>query len=111
MKKTLLIFLAVVILIAAFILIVYQVKMISGTQSESTSDDISKTAVLAYTDNCARCHGNAGEGVGTNPAIADNGYSADHIKVIIQSGLPSMSAFPNIKDPVLTELATLVSQL
>ena len=107
--KSVLIFFAVIIVIAIFILIVYQVKTISGTQSEESISDISETTLMVYRDNCARCHGSNGEGFGDKPAINNTSMTIEEIKNVIQNGLAQMPAFQNIKDPVLTELAEYVS--
>ena len=108
MKKAL-IFFALIIVVAVFILVVYQVKTISGSQGEDSTANISSAAVSAYVDNCARCHGSDGGGFGDKPAIDNTNRNVKEIKSVIQYGLEKMPAFQNIKDPALSELAEYVS--
>lgn len=108
MKKAL-IFFALIIVVAVFILIVYQVKTISGSQSDDSTANISSVAVSVYVDNCARCHGSDGGGFGDKPAIDNTKMNVEEIKIVIQYGLAKMPAFQNIMDPVLSELAEYIS--
>lgn len=111
MKKTSLVYLAVIIVIAVFVLIIYQVKTISGSKADM--EDIAKNelAIAAYKENCSRCHGENGQGYGANPTLIDNDYPVEELKNIIQNGLDQMPAFPNIKEPTKTQLAGYVAGL
>ena len=111
MKKTPLIFIVVVIAAAAFVLIVYQVKTMSGSGTIEEQGETSPAITAAYKNHCARCHGASGEGFGDKPHIQNNGRTVEEIKDIIQNGLDNMPAFSLIKDPILTDLAKFVSRL
>jgi mono/diheme cytochrome c family protein len=111
MKKTPLLYLAVVTFIVGLIIIIYQVKRMSDIQNVDNKKSYSAATLSSFEQNCARCHGKNGEGYGENPSLVDNGYKVDEIKEIIQKGLDTMPAFPNIKDPILSEIAAYVADM
>ena len=111
MKKTPLIIAASIVAIAIVIIVIWQVKTISGTSAiEDTASKTSQISIV-YKANCARCHGDNGQGFGDKPSIQDTGYTADEIKEIVKGGLDEMPSFSNIAEPTLTQLSEYVSNL
>ncbi len=111
MKKTPLIILVAVVAVAALIIIIWQVKTISGTSALEEKASVSTEIVIVFKANCARCHGDRGQGFGDKPAIQDAGYTAEEVKEIIKGGLDEMPSFPNISEPTLGELSEYASNL
>jgi len=108
--KKIFIFFALLFFVVFIIFVIYQIKTISGSQSIQNSTKISATTVTAYVDNCARCHGNGGEGFADKPAINNTSMDVEEIKVVILNGLEKMPSFQNIKDPSLSEIAVYVKK-
>ena len=111
MKKASLIILVSVVAIAAVIIIVWQVKTISGTSAIEEKASVSSEITIVFKANCARCHGDRGQGFGDKPAIQGAGYTAEEVKEIIKGGLDEMPSFPNISEPTLGKLSDYVSNL
>ena len=111
MKMTPLIIVAGLIAVVVLVLVIWQVKTISGSGMQAKDTAKYEKISGIYKENCARCHGDDGQGYGDKPAIESVGYSVDKIKEIIKGGLNTMPSFPNIKEPVLTELSEYVQTL
>ena len=104
--KSLLILLAIVLVVGMFI-VFYQIK----AQNETTVSSLEEHHMALFQENCARCHGTAGEGFSSYPALQDNSLSVEEVKHVIRYGQGDMPPFPNIQEPKLTQLAEFVSQL
>ncbi len=111
MKKTPLIIAGAVIAVVLVLIIVWQVKTISGTSAIEEKTDISTEISTLYKTNCARCHGDRGQGYADKPSIQGAGYTSAEIKEIIKGGLDEMPSFPNISEPSLSGLSDYVSKL
>ncbi len=107
MKAKSFIFLAALVLIVAVFIVFYQIK----AQNETTVSQLETHSLAVFQQNCSRCHGAAGEGFSTYPALQDNRLSSDEVKHIVRFGQGDMPPFPNIPEPKLTQLAEFVSQL
>jgi mono/diheme cytochrome c family protein len=100
-----------IIAVVLMVFIIWQVKTISGSGSSVEKSAKFKEVTGIYKKNCARCHGDEGQGYADKPAIESTKHSVAEIKQIISGGLSKMPAFPNIKEPVLTELSEFVYNL
>lgn len=112
MKKPPLSVIGGIIFIIIVFIVIWYVKSISGSgEIEESSINTSSKVKDIYQKNCARCHGNHGQGFIDKPSIKNTGYSAEEIKQIISKGLNDMPSFSNISEPDLSNLAKYVSQL
>jgi mono/diheme cytochrome c family protein len=111
MKKTGLYWLLGIFAVVILVVIIWQVKTMSGSQSAESKKEISSAGKTIYIAQCARCHGREGQGYGENPDIRNNGHSVAEIKEIVRNGLAEMPAFSNLSEKEITELADYVSTL
>ena len=64
-----------------------------------------------YSEACARCHGERGEGSAwLYPALSGNRDDAQEVIEIVRRGATFMPSFPNIPDSILSRLAGYVAQ-
>ena len=111
MKKTPLIILAIFFAVVIVVVIIWQVKSISGSSAQAQKIEVSSAISHVFVSNCARCHGNSGQGSADTPALVNSGYSADAVKQVILHGGEKMPAFTNFDEKTLNELAKYVSLL
>jgi mono/diheme cytochrome c family protein len=105
-SKSLLVLVFLIILLAAVTIVFY-----IFSQDNFTEIQVSDQVLDTYKENCARCHGQAGEGFEDFPELTDNGLSIKELKAIVSEGQNAMPPFSNIREPLLTDLATYVSSL
>lgn len=108
--------LSIIIIIGITVILIYrtQTNPFQNTQSmekqENINVRISSEIVDLYAENCAVCHGEAGQGLTGYPSIQTSQLDVDEIKVLISSGQGVMPAFPHIQEPQLTQLAEMVKK-
>jgi cytochrome c-type biogenesis protein CcmH len=104
------------ILIALMVVVFYQLSSDPFKKEASGSGDVvvnphQDDAIIGlYARECASCHGTVGQGVAGNPNLQNSRLSLAEIKSIISEGKGAMPAFPQIREPQLSELAELVKQ-
>jgi cytochrome c5 len=75
------------------------------------SDDFSSAGATLYQDNCAKCHGTAGEGVASSPDIRSTKRTKQDIKQLIAHGAGEMPAFSHFTKTELDQLITYILEL
>ena len=101
-----LVYFSLLLLVSAIVIILYQVS----SDSDIFKSEPELIAQALYQDNCAKCHGDDGEGAATFPDIRNQSYDLDKVKILIRHGAGEMPAFPKIKEPDLSYLAKYVSE-
>lgn len=90
--------------------------LLSGCADEEVNKDISAangdatSGETLYADNCAGCHGAAGEG-GSGPAIAGNPEGDAETAEVVQNGEEEMPAFPDLSDQDISDILAYLETL
>ena len=109
-------FLTVLILIGLIVIVIYRTETdpfrdIAFAVEQPDSGDNNDNPIYAlYLQNCATCHGRAGQGQSGFPSLQRTQLDVNQIKLLITTGRGQMPSFPNIAEPHLTQLAQLVKQ-
>ena len=118
MKNKGLIFFWSAMAIAAVVLYIFQVETSSysavsspAAVEQAAAPSEHEMVIAYYQQQCARCHGGGGEGVDKYPSLRNNQLTVQEIRDIILKGKGEMPAFPDLKDPLLSHLADLISKL
>ena len=111
MKRTSIFLGLALIAIVLLVVVIWQVKTISGSASLKGKETGLMEGRLVFKSQCARCHGDTGQGFGERPDIRQSGLSEIKIREIIQNGLDEMPSFPNISEPALNQLVAYVNSL
>lgn len=106
MNKGVLFFFSIII-IAAGIIAFYQVQRRTAV-SEPEPDDLGQQL---YMKNCARCHGNKGQGFAMNPPLQNSQLSREEIIAIMIDGSGEMPSFKKLTEQELSLLASLVLEM
>lgn len=75
------------------------------------SDDLLSASAALYQDNCAKCHGEEGEGVASYPVIRNTKRTKQELKQLIGHGAGEMPAFPNFTEAELDQLIDYLHEL
>ena len=106
MNKGVIFFFSVIIL-AAGIIALYQVLR----RPSLPAPEPASQAQHLYQKNCARCHGNNGQGFAMNPSLQNTKLSLEQISGIIKKGSGEMPPFTKLTDQELRLLANFVLEM
>jgi cytochrome c550 len=80
-------------------------------QGSDKNANVTTDAMALYANNCSRCHGSFGAGMGINPPLQGSGLTIDEIKEVIINGRGAMPPFKNFSQDELLKLSELVRKL
>jgi len=111
-----LVFFASLMTLALVIVVYYQIetnpfKNMQVAQSQQGADPHeASTGMAIYTQNCARCHGGFGEGIGKNPPLQGTRLDHGQIHEIVRTGRGTMPSFSDLSDQQIHQLVLFVEK-